>query len=115
MVFMTAAFVTGGDMTIIVTTGSRIFSFQAKVHKAHLCANPSVTTRTMPRRPAEVGFILTIAILFIPYLQLQQRLPNPTLTGSQAYIAFLTSLRRPKVRPKRLVLPLVVTVVTEAT
>ncbi len=103
MVFMTAAFVTGWWYDhYCCAFNSRIFLFQLWCIRftfvLTLCYHANHAATACRGR-----LHFNDCHLFIPYLQLQRRLQIQLLINSQAYISFLTSLRRPKVRPKRLV------------
>ena len=64
VVFMATATMTRGDVTIVITaTGGRFLSNRAACG-APLCRS-GFTTLTTARRPAEVGFTLTIGMLYL--------------------------------------------------
>jgi hypothetical protein len=62
VLLVTTTDVTGGDVTVVVTASSfRFFLNQGCERTAFV--QVGFTTFTMPRRPGEVGFILTSAII----------------------------------------------------
>jgi predicted SpoU family rRNA methylase len=62
VLLVTTADVTGGDVTVVVTASGLGLLFDQRCQRTAL-VQVGLTTLTMPRRPGEVGFTFTSAII----------------------------------------------------